>query len=205
MNGRHFLKRLWCCLALRAGNLTNKSKWMSGCVTVTLVTNLCNSTQYNTNFHKSVICLCLQLQFSDCLTKNKHASTSAVINHKEIINVSLILFSCEHVVSGTGSPFYWFIMGIQRAAISTTDNISLALVATGVWSTNAGNKGKAEAVSLQAYYMPRGLRGWSSYISRQPAHQDGWFVSPVPWQPLPLKKYRIFSNLNRTLFTVSEG
>jgi hypothetical protein len=57
---------------------------------------------------------------------------SAVINHKEKMNVLLILSSCEHVVSGTDSPFYWFVMGIQRAAVSTRDNISLALVATGV-------------------------------------------------------------------------
>jgi hypothetical protein len=166
VNSRHCLKRLWCCLALRAGNLTNQNKRMSSCVTVTIVTNLCDSTQYNTNFHKSVICLCLQLKLSDCLTKKKHANTSAVIKHQEKINVSLILFSYEHVVSDTDSPFYWFVMGIQREAVSTRDNISLALVATGVWSTNAGNKGNAQAIPLQAYYMPRGLRSWSSRISR---------------------------------------
>jgi len=69
--------------------------------------------------------------------------------------MSLILFSCEHILSGTYSPFYWFVMGIQRAAISVRDSNSLALVATSVFSPNAGNKDKAQSIPLQAYYKPR--------------------------------------------------
>jgi len=70
--------------------------------------------------------------------------------------MSLILFSYEHVVSGTGSPFYWFVMGFQRAAIYARDSNSLTLVAIGVRSPNAANKGKAQPIPLQAYYKPIG-------------------------------------------------
>ena len=44
----------------------------------------------------------------------------------------------------------WLVTGIQIAAVSTWDIISLALVAIGVWSPNAGNKGKVK----QSIYRP---------------------------------------------------
>ena len=45
--------------------------------------------------------------------------------------MSLILLSCEHVVSGTDSPFHWLVMGIQRAAVSMRGNTGLFISPSG--------------------------------------------------------------------------